>query len=382
MKKFITIALAVAVLFSFAACQPNGSYDVVQSAELGYTAVGKTVYLEGEAFDPEGYSFVLVNNVGGTTPVDAANLSFSKIENKEGKDVVTVSYLGSMSLTLPVTVEPIDSITAEIPAGIQAYAKIAGGAGSATEKYTGEITVTAYNADETLSRVLAADEFTATYDSQNAADEAEVTVTMTEGSKTPAEAPVIKVVEDTMVDFTIETAKEWYYVGDAKTLSTNFNAKAVWASGEEATGTLAFGTDLLSDEVTGNFAKEDLGSWSIDVYLAADESIHHKASLTVSDKYGATLDTAKLKDGTTVAKGGTITNDMFDVTGTLTSASEASPVSTAYIQISGDGGTTWGTSYYVSRFAETEPQVNIRVVYNGATSTYGTPITVPFPAED
>ena len=376
MKKFITIALAVAVLFSFAACQPNGSYDVVQSAELGYTAVGKTVYLEGEAFDPEGYSFVLVNNVGGTTPVDTADLAFSEIAGEK----VTVTYLGSLSLELSVEVESVDHITAEIPAGTQAYAKIAGGAGSATEKYTGEITVTAYNADETLSRVLAADEFTATYDSQNAADEAEVTVTA--NSKTPAEAPVIKVVEDTMVDFTIETDKECFYVGVAKTLITNFNEKAVWASGEEATGTLTFGTDLLSDEVTGNFAKEDHGSWSIYVYLAADESIHHKASLTVSDKYGATLDTAKLKDGTTVAKGGTITNDMFDVTGTLTSASEASPVSTAYIQISGDGGTTWGTSYYVSRFAETEPQVSIRVVYNGATSTYGTPITVPFPAED
>ena len=108
MKKFITIALAVAVLFSFAACQPNGSYDIVNEAKLGYTATGKTVYLEGEAFDPEGYSFVLVNNVGGTTPVDAADLTFSEI-SADGK--VTVTYLGSetIKLTLTVTVDDIET---------------------------------------------------------------------------------------------------------------------------------------------------------------------------------------------------------------------------------------------------------------------------------
>ena len=353
MNKLITKALAESVLFSFAACQPNGSYDIVNEAKLGYTATGKTVYLEGEAFNPEGYSFVLVNNVGGTTPVDAADLAFSEISGEK----VTVTYLGSLSLELSVEVEPVDHITAEIPAGTQAYAKIAGGAGSATEKYTGEITVTAYNADETLSRVLAADEFTATYDSQNAADEAEVTVTMTEGSKTPAEAPVIKVVEDTVTKIElIAPDNVWLKTVAA---ATDFSVTETYASGkvkedvEVNTTNFTYASDMFTKSL------DELTNYSYTIYTK-DEKLNDSVTVTPHD-YIASVTSVEFANGEAsyeVNPGYTIPLSVYKITGKLASSAEDSDI-TNYFEISDN---------YVSLFAtgDVTPTLTVKADYKKA----------------
>ena len=369
MKKFITIALAVAVLFSFAACQPNGSYDVVQSAELGYTAVGKTVYLEGEAFDPEGYSFVLVNNVGGTTPVDAADLTFSEI-SADGN--VTVTYLGSetIKLTLTVTVDDIESITVEIPEGAEAYQSAQTGA-----DYSGEITVTGYNADKTLSRVLGSNEYTAKYNATNLGKTTltvKTTKIMDSSSQplAPATAPEITVVEDAVERIELVPAKDYYYIGDPYArLSDLFTVTATYASGKEDKNY----TDVVSaaNAFTGTF---DTTAKTFEVRVKDHESVFDTETITPSDYYVDSTITVELANKEYKAiKGQTIPNSAIKVMGKLKSAGDegtAIQLDSSQYELSKEA--------FVSNY-ETKDNVSVTVTvkWNGKTYQVATPVSVP-----
>ncbi len=371
MKKFITIALAVAVLFSFAACQPNNSYDVVQAVELGYTAVGKTVYLEGEEFDPSGYTFVLVNNVGQTSTIDASSLTFSALPEPADNDgTVTVSYMGTLTAAIPVTVEAIASLDVVIPESATAYAKIGGGSGSAEEPYTGEITVTAYNNDETLSRELDASEYTATYDSTTASGEATVTVTYGTVSD---ETATIAVIEDTIVDFSVAPSQEYYYINGSKALATNFDLTAIWASGEDTDASYSeFGFEDLAYDSTAvssnssTFAVEDVGkTWTLPLYLRSDESKTHNAELFVSNTYASV--TSVSPDSLTVTPGSTITSSQLTVIAS-TQLAEGATASAADVWFSVDSGATWVQSYMVSHYPASESlTLTVGVSMNGQT---------------
>ena len=89
MKKFITIALAVAVLFSFAACQPT-SYDG-QVVRLGAT-INEGAYLVGETVTVDDFTFVGYTNIGAEVSVSSSDVTITSGEHKVVADDNTVAF--------------------------------------------------------------------------------------------------------------------------------------------------------------------------------------------------------------------------------------------------------------------------------------------------
>ena len=387
MKKCILIgALAALMLFAFTACeQPSINYPTEYKGIAVVETGEPSTYLAGEDFDFRGIQVIAYFLDGTSENISNTAVTVTDGDSLADNAVVKLSYLGQTTTITPV-VEKIASIEATTT-DTTAYAKIAGANGSATENFKGNLTVTAYNADKSLSRVLENAEYTATYDSTAAGTDKTITVTM--GEMTPETQPTIDVVLDTVSDYELVNAKERYFIGDAKALATNFTLNLSWASGEK-TEDATIADYLIYDETnvtsnSGNFVNADRSGWSVTTYLKANESVSKVARVTVSDSVDSV--TASLKENTKVERGGAINGSLFNVAVKMKSnpSAETGTTVTSGIKVSTDGS-TWVDSIPVSHLEE-NPNITVYVgvEMNGAPVVgFASSLTVPvnLPTED
>lgn len=392
-KKILVGLIAALMLFAFVACDnstPSMNYNDKTVVGLGYRITGDTTYLEGEDFDFRGMEFVLKLADGTTTPVANSDLYASAISSGSA----TVSYLGSSSVndnpfivTVPVTVEEVDSYTVTGTL-TKVYANIGGatsGEGaSATEPFDeSTLTVTAYSADKSLSRVLGTDEFVATYDASKAGEDVAISVKVgaTEINSNATTPYKVDVEKDSVTNFSVAPkADKYFYVDGSKVLTDNFDFTFTWASGEDtvegytpiiAADTTTANAVLRYDDTnvtsnSGKFVAADItNGWYTDVYLASNESISKQARLTVYNTYKSISEVTA--ETTTVSLvGQSITKSMFDVTAiTQTNAEAIAVTNPDHIKLSltGSGDTTGLDSIPVSHIydAETNPTMSVYV---------------------
>ena len=97
MKKFITIALAIAVLFSFAACQ-QATYD--GKVETMSAKINEGVYLVGETLTADNFTFTGYTNIGAEVEIPASDVTMTSNDDTivtDGKTVVVAD--NSVSFT-------------------------------------------------------------------------------------------------------------------------------------------------------------------------------------------------------------------------------------------------------------------------------------------
>ena len=390
-KTILTIMVAAMMLVAFTACEQQPINWPQEFKTIAVASTGDSTYLQGDDFDFRGIKVVAVYKDGTSEDIDNSVITVTNGDNLATDQEVNLSYLGSSVVVKPVVVA-IDSIEATTTE-TSVYAKIGGATGSATEKFTGNLTVTAYSADKTISRVLGSDEYTATYDSTAAGDDKAITITAY--TKSPATAPTVDVILDTVVNFNIEHAKDYYYVGESKAITTNFEFTPVWASGAETNSSysgLTIGsdpagdTDLLYDDTnaSGNFVASDLlKTWSATVYLASNESVSKSASLTVSNTYKSIESAVVTTQPTTSLAGQSITASMFTVMATTNAPNATSTAVTSVNDIrlntATEGATGEGhSSLAVSHLDDAETMnVYVGVAMNGQTVVWSnTPVSV------
>ena len=384
MKKYFIGVLAALMLFAFTACEPQGIEYPTESSGFGVRTVGDTTYLEGEDFDFRGLEVVQIYKDGSTKPVAAEDLTVSNGENLSSSSKVTINYLGKEVISeLEPVVKGINAITVDASTATTQYVSETGSASdSSSFDKTGLVVTGQYKEGETvvLSRVLDADEYTVTFDSQATSAGTEQTATVTFDTDKTATFE-LTTAEDEVVDYELVKTKEHYYIGDSKALATNFTLKLTWASGNETTGTIA--DDLVYDDtnVTSNssqFVAADLTGWSVTTYLKDNEEISKVASITVSDSIASVE--AELKDGIQVEKGGAISGSMFDVTVKMKSNPDAEKGTTVTsgIKISTDQ-TKWVDSISVSHITDAKNiTVYVGVEMNGA-AVVQCPTQIPVP---
>ena len=233
MKKFITIALAVAVLFSFAACQ-NGptTYTLTGVAELKEGVY----YLTGEELKADDFVFTAYTYDGRSVDFPASDIS-SISANAAGE--VTASGNG-ISFAGKITTYAVDSITVD---GSNAVKKVY--YTTSNENYkgvdlTGVVITAKFTVDGTEhTKVVDSSEAEGTISEWTTADpEAEVTVTY-------ATKPSTYTVElrENLIDkvgLKVKDSVENIYVGATVDAST-FDMVATMLNGEE--NILAPGTD-------------------------------------------------------------------------------------------------------------------------------------------
>ncbi len=140
MKKFITIALAVAVLFSFAACQQ--AYKVPTGFSVSAT---KTSYIVGDALDLSTVTGTVEYSDGSTKTVAGGELATTTTTISSGETSVTFTY-GDFSAKLPIkvySVSDIDTLTVTLPETLKKGATTAEVKGVATlpDGTTADVTV-------------------------------------------------------------------------------------------------------------------------------------------------------------------------------------------------------------------------------------------------
>ncbi len=359
-KTILTIMVAAMMLVAFTACEQQPINWPEEFTGIAVVETGDSAYLDGEDFDFRGIKVVAVFKDGTTEDLDNSVVSVSNgtALSSTSPEEVTLTYLGEIAKITPV-VEPIASIEATTTE-TKAYAVIKGVAGTTTDPFKGDITVTAYNADKTLSRELKSSEYSATYDASETGVGVDKPITVTFAtSMHPEEAPVIEVVKDSVVDFSVVAKDQHFYVNGTSALASNFDVYKIWASANGVADTEAWSGVLASPSATGlQWDTEDVpatlpsttGSWSITLCLGTDESVTHSATLTLENQYKA-VSTAEQTTKPATLLGGNITPSLFTVTATTLTSDTAATVPSDNVYVSTDG-TNWVKSIYVSRYSD------------------------------
>ena len=271
MKKFITIALAIAVLFSFAACQ-QVTYDG-QVVKMD-ASINDGTYLVGETITAADFTFVGYTNIGAEITIPASDVTMDDAD-ADGEYVVNAANLPSFTYNKSNNVSAIAPFTGE------AVTKIKVESTSLTSTYTlpAEQIANALNYEEiTSSYADATVTFTAEYDGGSKQ------LTMTQDEY----AAFIRANDDVVVDTSAVTVESAVARIEAIELRTTEGYVAYYGEDEEpADVTLSYAA--ITAGVSGKnatIADTEKGIYAVakyqggyEVYMAASD-----LSFTVNDE--------------------------------------------------------------------------------------------------
>lgn len=373
MRKSILIGvLAALMLFAFTACEPQVIEYPTEATSFGVRTVGDTTYLEGEDFDFRGLEVVQIYKDGSTKPVAAEDLTVSGGEDLSSSSKVTINYLGKEVISeLEPVVKGINAITVDASTAKTQYVSETGLASdSSSFDKTGLVVTGQYKEGETvvLSRVLDADEYTVTFDSQATSAGTEQTATVTFDTDKTATFK-LTTAEDEVEKIELVPIKKAVYFGDPKALATNFTVTATFKSGDIEKNYASTNLVYEAAQFENTFTKDDLDkAWSVKVYVKDHESVFDTDNSYIPrDYYSELTVTSPTQEEYEVKKGENINLSEIKVKGTLASDNQKSEDVLVFTL----------DDTYVSLF-ETEDSVTrtVKAVKNGRETTESVTIYV------
>ena len=253
MKKFITIALAVAVLFSFAACQPTYKTVIGMSA-----TTDKTNYLVGQSIDLSSVDVTVRYSDGSSDTFTGEDVTymgpakFTLTDAAAASTTVTFAY-GSMNISDSSTITPVATLVLSIhtPKTVEL----------SNLPTTGTVGDTAADIDFSEVAATVTDAAGNTYEVPANALVLTPTVTNEEGEQevTACTATVYGMSAEVkgIDDWKVTLAKEASTHGDAKTITVKLAQK------DSKDVTVYYG-DTVSDVIVVEAADAESNTWILD----------------------------------------------------------------------------------------------------------------------